>query len=240
MSKVNNDHNIELDLSDAIMERPYGFSIGNRWLYLYPVTLGKYYLLSRLVSCLGINKDLIRLNPALECMRLIKSHKDIIITILTYHTIDKKEEIFDVAFVEKRKSFLTNNLSDEDIIKLLLFVLSESQYDTFIKHLGIDKERREQLRISKIKDEKGSSISFGGKSVYGSLIDSACERYGWTMDYVVWGISLINLRMILADAINTVYLSEEERKKAKVSSDRTRIKADDPKNRELIKSMKWD
>ena len=37
-----------------------------------------------------------------------------------------------------------------------------------------------------------SSIAFGGKSIWGTLIDAACERYGWSYQYVLWGISYSN------------------------------------------------
>lgn len=72
--------------------------------------------------------------------------------------------------------------------------------------------------------------------LYGLLIDFACQRYGWTMDYVLWGISYVNLNMLFADAITTVYLSEEERKKLG-RGDGEVINADDPRNRDLIRRM---
>ena len=76
----------------------------------------------------------------------------------------------------------------------------------------------------------------GGKSIYGLLIDFACQRYGWTMDYVLWGISYVNLNMLFADDITTVYLSDEERKKLGRGDGRM-VDADDPKNRDLIRKM---
>ena len=41
---------IEMDIADTIMERPYEFHIGEMQFYLYPATLGKIYLLSRLTE----------------------------------------------------------------------------------------------------------------------------------------------------------------------------------------------
>ena len=81
------------------------------------------------------------------------------------------------------------------------------------------------------------SLSFCGKSTYGTLIDWACQRYGWSMEYVVWGISYANLQMLMADSITSVYLSEVERKKLGITDNRDIINADDPKNRELIRKM---
>ena len=60
------------------------------------------------------------------------------------------------------------------------------------------------------------------------------------MNYVVWGISYTNLRMLMADSISTVYLTADERKLLNIFDPKERINADDPKNRELIKSMLED
>ena len=69
-----------------------------------------------------------------------------------------------------------------------------------------------------------------GKSIYGLLVDFACQRYGWTLDYILWGISLVNLNMLFADAITTVYLNDEERKKLGMSNGEV-IDADDPETK---------
>lgn len=33
----------------------------------------------------------------------------------------------------------------------------------------------------------------------------ACERYGWTVEYVMWGVSYLNVLMMLSDAISYDY-----------------------------------
>lgn len=117
-----------------------------------------------------------------------------------------------------------------------VLILSGDNTEEFIRYFVIDKERVEKDRIYKIKNSKGS-ISFGGKSTYGTLIDFACQRYGWTVDYVVWGISYANLKILMADVITTIYLSEDEHKKLNVFDDSEVIHADDPGNRKLIRRM---
>lgn len=84
-------------------------------------------------------------------------------------------------------------------------------------------------RILRAKD-KSSSVSVGAVSVFGSLIDAACQRYGWTYDYTVWGVSLVSLQLMLADAQQVVYLTDKERRRAGVSTDGVRLDADDPAN----------
>ena len=44
----------------------------------------------------------------------------------------------------------------------------------------------------------------------------------------------------MADAITSVYLTDEEKKEARIPNDRTFINADDPENMAKIKAMKWD
>ena len=95
------------------------------------------------------------------------------------------------------------------------------------------------MRI-KARNDK-NNLTFGGKTVYGSLIDAACERYGWTKDYVVWGIDYTSLRLMLADKVNSVYCSEDEMKKLPASVRNTNEEVIKPtkENMERIMSMDW-
>ncbi|MCI2145849.1 MAG: hypothetical protein LKK08_06345 [Bacteroidales bacterium] len=33
------------------------------------------------------------------------------------------------------------------------------------------------------------------------MIDPVCSKYGWTYDYAMWGISYLNLYMMLVDTV---------------------------------------
>lgn len=231
---------IEQDVADAIMERPHGFSVAGKWLYLYPVTLGKTLLLDRLVSSLHINQTLLRKSAVIETMRIVNTNRETVCRILAIHTLRTQQEIFDVEIMRKREEFLLKELADDDMATLLMLTLTNDPVDKFIKHFGIDKDRKDQSKIAKVKNSKGNSLQFGGHSLYGAMIDAACERYGWSFEYVVWCISYVNLCMVMADAITSVYLSDDERKKVRINNDRERISADDPKNWAKIKSQKWD
>lgn len=231
---------MEMNIADIVIERPYGFKIGSNQFYLYPVSLGKTYLISRLVDALELNQNIINVNPYLEAFRLCKSKRETVCRILSYHTLNKKEELFDSSIVNKRCDFFYKSLSDEEIAQLLVIVLTNNNIGSFIKYLGIERDHKEMERISKIKNKKSNSITFGGKSVFGSLILPACEKLNMTPHQVVWEISYSFLQMLMADAITSMYLTDEEMKKTRISNDRTFINADDPKNMEKIKSMKWD
>lgn len=230
---------IDMDIADTIIERPHGFKVNQRQFYLYPVTLGKTYLISRLVECLGINLEIIKANPYMEALRICQEKKESVCRILSYHTINKKEELFDYDFVQERCNFFYKEIDNDSMAQLLVMVLSERDISAYIKHLGIDKEKEWQAKAMRAKKDN-NSLTFGGKSIYGTLIDIACQRYGWTFEYVVWGISYANLQLLLADSVTSIYLSDEERKRVNIPQDRDIINADDPANMAKIKAMKWD
>lgn len=230
---------IDMDIADTIIERPHGFKVNQRQFYLYPVTLGKTYLISRLVECLGINLEIIKANPYMEALRICQEKKESVCRILSYHTINKKEELFDYDFVQERCNFFYKEIDNDSMAQLLVMVLSERDISAYIKHLGIDKEKEWQAKAMRAKKDN-NSLTFGGKSIYGTLIDTTCQRYGWTFEYVVWGISYANLQLLLADSVTSIYLSDEERKRVNIPQDRDIINADDPANMAKIKAMKWD
>ena len=230
-----------MDLADTIIERPHGFSVGSRHFYLYPVTLGKMYLLSRLVEELHLNTNIIKANPYLEALRIATESKEVCSRILTYHTIHTKAKMFDNEFVEKRTRWFVENLDTDALAQAMVMVLTSDKTNIFIEYLKLDKERERMERVMKAKDNK-NTFNFGGLSVYGLLIDAACERYHWTFDYVVWEISYTNLKLMLADAQRQVYLTDEERKKVKgMTNDRNRVNGDNAAEAwAAINAEKWD
>lgn len=236
---MENKERIEMDIADDVMERPVGFNIGSRYFYIYPPTLGKTYLLARLFKELDANQQIVAANPYMEAMRLCEGKKDIVCRILSYQTFNKKKDIFNNAKIAERADFFRKNLDLEELATLLVLVLTSDNLESYIGYLGIDKERKERKRITDIKKDTGS-FTFGGNSVYGTLIDFACQRYGWTMDYVVWGISHTNLRMLMADAITSIYLNAEERKQLNIFDNKENINADDARNEELIDKILSD
>ena len=225
---------LEMNIADTIIERPVGFNIGSQQFYLYPPTLGITYHLARLFKSLEADARLISANPYLEAIRLCTEKKEIVCRILSNYTFNRKEDVFDGIKVEARAKELSE-VAAEELTTIFTIVLSGDNTEEFIKYFGIDKERLERSRIAAVKKDN-SSVTFGGKSTYGTLIEFACQRYGWTMDYVMWGISYANLKMLMADAITTIYLSEEDRKLLGKGAGEV-INADDPRNRELIRRM---
>lgn len=226
---------LEYWIADTLIERPYAFSVNERLFYLYPVTIGKSYLLMRNIDSLGLNKQNLQQYPSLEILKACKHHRDTVLRILAYHTLEGKKQILNHSLVESRIKYFDENISDDDLAQLLTIVLNDDKTAQFTKYLGIDQENIYKSRISKLKSETTTTVSLCGKSVYGTLIDFACERYGWSYDYVIWGISYANLKMLMSDSISTHYLSKDEMRKLHIPKDRTVVSADNKENLERMK-----
>lgn len=234
------DKSIENGLADIIMERPFGFKVGERQFYLYPMTLGKSYLLSRIIESLDVNKDLLSSNPYAEAIRLCSLNKESVVRIIVYNTLNSKHDIFNDELVNERMKFFTDNLDAKELAELLSIVLSSDDIGKYTRYLGIDRDRKSLEKVMSVKGENKNNIDFFGKSIMGTLIIPACEKLNMTPSQIVWDISISFLRLLMADCVTSVYLTDDERKKVHISSDRNFISGDDPRNMELIKSMKWD
>lgn len=243
------DSLIDMNIDDALIEKPHGFTIESRCgqkkhFYLYPLTFGKLHLLNRHMKNLDIDVENLSVNPHLEAIRVVNEHKAEVCKIFAYHTLKKKKELFNNKIVEDNANFFEENASDEELASLLILILSKDDLESYKRHLGITEEGK---RLNEVLSRKGESnkkknnFSFGGKSIYGTLLDIACERYGWSYDYVMWGISFINLQLMLADRIQDVYLTDEEKKyvPSNLLQDGATINADDKSNKEVILSMDW-
>ncbi len=229
------DKEIEKSISDAIIEKPIAFTLGKTGFFLYPVTLGKMQILKNLYLSMDVNMELLAINPVVEALRICRSEIQQVCQVIAYSTFYDKESILDREEVLRRAQYFRESASIEELATLLSIILSADKTEEFIRYFGIDEDRDVKMQISQVKGDS-NSITFGGKSIYGLLIDFACQRYGWTMDYVLWGISYVNLNMLFADSVTTVYLSDEERKKLGRGVGRT-INADDPRNKSLIRKM---
>lgn len=227
---------IEMNIVDAIIERPYGFHVGDQHFYLYHPTLGKTYLLLRLFKELGINDDIISVNPYVEAIRLCEAKPEVVCRILAYSTFCLKEDILDNIKIDNRSSLFYRELDNKELATLFLVVLSFDNIESYIRHFGIDKDIELRGKISKLREYSGY-ISLGGHCEYGLLIDPVCERYGWSKDYVLWGISYLNLKMLLLDRIDTISLNKDEMKQLHIFDNKNYINADDPKNREIIREL---
>ena len=226
--------------ADIVMEAPHAFSTGRKSYSLYPVTLGKLMLMQRLMEDMEISGEGIAQWPIVEVIKTVMEHRNECLRLIAYATAKDKGECFDVKRINGVLKELGTSLTDEDVATLMVLILTDDKTDKVKAHYGIDKETEAMSAVLRAKSQ-GGSMSFGGKTILGALIDQACERYGWTVEYVVWGISYSTLRLLMADKVNTIYLSDDERKKVPahvLQRDEDVIKAS-RETMEQIKAMSW-
>lgn len=231
------DVKIEQDIIDMLIERPISFKIEQRRFNLYPPTLGKMYVVSSLLEKASLTSDYILSNPYEASLSYVITYPEDACRVLSYYTLRKYEEIFDVELVDERAEYFREHLDVGELTQLLVLALQKEDVATFIKYLHIDREKESMQKVLDCKKKENNNYSFGGLSVYGSLVDVLCERYHWTLDYLLWGISFANVKMLLDDKVTSIYLTDEEKKKCRVSQDRNVVNGDDINCVEYIKQM---
>lgn len=225
---------IEIMMEDSIMEMPIGFEVEGVHYFLYPVTLGTAYLISREREGMAENLKEI-FNEASEKVK--GYYRKSLCRIVAIQTFNKKEDILDFRTLSVRTNSFYQSLDNDGLFRLYDMIMATLDDSTlFIKQSGLDYDKKKLDKIANYKAD-GGNFSFGARTPYGSIIGPACEKFGWTLDYVVWGIGYTNLKMLLADAQVSVYLSKEDRKKLKISPDREIIDANDPANIERIRQI---
>ena len=232
--------NIALNVSDCILGRPYGFKVDDERFYLYPQSLGKFLLLQKVMESMDVNVKLLQNTPAIEALRLANLYRENCIRIIVYNTCRTREEVFDEDLFEKRSAIFEEKLSAEDLAALMMTILTAYKKDDFEHHFGIDKDMVNLKRAMSCKSN-GNTLAFGGKSIFGTLLDVACERYKWTKDYVVWGIDYTSLQLMLNDKVTTLFFSDEEKRKLPLSileKDSDTI-VGKKENMEQIRNMDW-
>ena len=230
---------LELDIADAIIDRPKGFSIGHRHFYLYPMTLGKMYLTQRVVENMEIDAAILKSLPFGEALRLVKAKREDCAMLIAYHSLKTKQEVLNNRTVTTRKNFFAKEMEDGDMASMVIMCLAWDNTAKFMHHLKIEAEVERMQKVMAVKDNK-NTYNFGGVSIYGSIIDNACERYGWTYDYVVWEISYTNLQLMLKDGIKSVFLSDDEAMRCHVPKDGQVLDGNNIETmQEVIEGMDW-
>lgn len=228
----------KVDISDALIERPVGFSIKGKHFSVYHASLGKIQLITRMLDAIGFNSEKIVSDIYYFCYIVSKQKRDECLRLIAYSTLPGKECLDEDKVRTQIKSL--KGLDEQDIAAILIIILTMDKTEAIMKQFGMDTESERMKKAVKAKDGNKGALDFFGKSLWGGLIDAACERYGWSFDYVLWGISYTNLRLLLTDHVKTIYLTDEERKRVHISSDKMVIKADNIGELEnFIKTHSW-
>lgn len=229
------EKNIEYYLADIITDEPHEFHIGRKVLRLYPVTLGKMTKLRRYMDALKINTDLLTTNPDAEVLRLVVNHREVCCGILAIHTAPNTyKDLFNMKARAERRNLLMK-VGNADLAALLLTVLTSDRTAELMASLGIDKEQERMGRVMEVKRRHSkNSISFGGLSVFGSFIGQLKE-IGYTDSEILYERGYSYLRLMLADKITSVYLSDEELKElSALDTGKDAMDANDPRSADKI------
>lgn len=230
-------NNIENILASTITERPYLVEIEGKYVAFPPMTLGQSLLATEAMQKMEINTEAMILTPSAEVLRVVTDKKAEVCRYLALRSFHAKNKLLNEREIEERMHLFEAVDSEELATLLLVLITDDDKAQVLIKHYGIDEEQKQMTKALSAKKD-GGSLNFGGRSIYGKLIDRACERYGWDMEYVVWGISYANLTLLLADQQTSIYLTEEERKSARLPRQGEEvINGDDPKNQDRLKEI---
>lgn len=210
---------LELGTTLALTDKT-GHRIGA--LTLRAPSLGMTLYIARQARALEMDSEMLRLNPALESARQVEIHRAEVVSLIATAALWGRDEVIGDSRSRRSVERQLARLADDALSSLLLAVMQPVDVSELLKLHRLDKER-EYLRRAVNARSAGSTLDFGGLTIWGGIIDSACERYGWTMDYVLWGISLANLQMLMADRPTSVYLTDKERRGVHVPSDRSDV-----------------
>ncbi len=227
MEKLSED--MEQELYSTIIQTSYVFNAGNGRYSIHPITLGREIMLKPEIRTIEATHT----SPAESLQHLAlkaaTEQKNEVLRALAIATLGSREELMDENAISSRMSELDIDLDVTDMATLLVIILKEmGKVARLMKATGIDRDREHMKVVHDAKKTNKNTVTFGGITIYGRLLDVACERYGWTLDYVLWGISSANLQMMLADQVSSVFISDEELKN--IGDDDECINGDDPAN----------
>lgn len=219
--------NIEYELADIITQKPHEFKVGRKLFRLYPVTLAKLFIQKRIVDALGLNTSFIQ-NPYLEALRVAETNKKACCEIIALHATPNtyKDLHNSKAITERRNVF--ERMSTEDVATMLVNVLTSDKTERIIGHFGIDKEQMRLSEVMRIKRKSGkNTLCFGGLTILGTFIGQLKEM-GYTDDEIIYEKGYAYLRLMLADKVTSVYLTDGELQDVSTGSGGTMIDGNSP------------
>lgn len=204
----------EAEYISTMLEMPQALTLRGKYFWIYPITIGTAHLTASIMKRMDINEALLKTDPTMETLRLATAKAADVAHIIAIRTSKDRDDINSEAFLERVKLF--QEIGADDRAVLLQMILEPDNTQELMHYLQIDREMNAMRVARNAKKKDRNTLTFGAVSIYGSLIDQACERYGWTYEYVVWGISYANLQLMLADSTKEIYLTDKERKKATI------------------------
>lgn len=164
------------------------------------ISLGKYLKMQQIADGLGLN--LLNAGFYSKTIPTIDQYKDQISQIIALATLNGKDEVNDQIELERRTNLFSKNFDQASLLDMLNIISRMIDIKEFQDQSGMTEE------IKKRKKEKKKPAvyeTYGGLTIWGSLISYVLLKYHWTYDYAVWGISYQNLSMLLSDEMGVDY-----------------------------------
>lgn len=218
-------------LADIVTGARHKYWVGGRRFCFYPVTLAKTFKAAAIVKSLGMNPTILKMNPYVEALRLAEKRRGECCTLLSLHsTPNTMEDFFNDDDARERAAFLNEHLSRDGMAMLLIYVLTADKTDQIAKFYGMDIEQEKLQKIMEIKSRsKSTSVSYGGKSIFGSMF-SQLKEMGYTDNEMLYERPYSFLQLMVSDKPNSIYLSEEEYQSLPQKYGGSLMVADDPGN----------
>lgn len=218
-------------LLDTLLDRPLHILIQGQAYALRPPTLGAILLAEEALHRGGVWDITQGLETEQRVALLIERSPRSAAEYLAYHLLPRGVAQDEVAAGELATK-LEDALGANELAALLLLLLERDPLPRLIQDLGIAEDIEQRQRAQRQRGELDGWLTTGGRSIYGAIIDPLAERYGWQLDYILWGVSYANLRLLLADQITSTYLGE--------GGVGRMIRADDPANEALLEQLLTD
>lgn len=218
-------------LLDTLLDRPLHILIQGQAYALRPPTLGAILLAEEALHRGGVWDITQGLETEQRVALLIERSPRSAAEYLAYHLLPRgvaQDEVAAGGLATK----LEDALGASELAALLLLALERDPLPRLIQDLGIAEDVAQRQRAQRQRGELDGWLTTGGRSIYGAIIDPLAERYGWQLDYILWGVSYANLRLLLADQITSTYLGE--------GGGGRMIRADDPANEALLEQLLTD
>lgn len=226
------------NLEMVLLEKPLCLKIGSKRFRLYQPCLGKIMIQRRLLDDILDEDDEGELeNEMLRTLVMVEKHREKVCELLALYSFRDSKDCLDPFKTEDRAAEFME-LETADLATLLMAIFAMPTATKVIAEVGIDKENDRKRSLADAKDTKGSYLC-GGISIYGGILDHVMQRYGWSLQYALWGISAANLQLLTSDEQVSIYLTDDERKNVPSTTlaGKDTIDACDPRNRAKITDL---
>lgn len=226
------------NLEMVLLEKPLCLKIGSKRFRLYQPTLGKLMLQRRLLKEITSDAGAPKAElPTIQTLIMVERKRQEVCELLALYSYRDSKDCLDQFRIEDRANEFME-LATSDLATLLTAILTMPQAQQLMGELGIDEANAAKSAILSAKDTSGSMVC-GGASIYGGILDHVMQRYGWSLQYALWGITAANLQLLSSDEQVSMYLTEDERKKIppRYRQEKNIIDATDPANAAQIREL---